>query len=638
MDSIEKAAALIKGIANKTQGAMHSANVTTLTGIAKSDSANGIVKVDLGGVTIGEKDAEQAVEIETIADIRKGDTVQVQVSGADGTAKNLLVTGVVAGGDRTRAEIAAAIMQVVEEYGTSTGPTVAPTSWQATPPTWHKGIYIWTRSTITHGDGTVTTSPAVCINAGGGGGSGTPGVGVQSVDVQYYLSTSPTTLTGGSWQTTAPTWKDGSYIWSKTVTILTDGTRTESDPACITGAPGPKGEQGPKGERGFQGQQGDTGPKGDAGPAGEKGDTGTGVQATVTQYYLSTSPTTLTGGSWSDTQPAWETGKYLWTRDHITWTNGSDTYTDPVLAAAINTANAAADAAQTKAENLSTLIRETSQGIEVGRVNDGGTYEGFHALVNANGSFDVIDKNTKIASFGKDGVNFYSALDGRLYAMLNAIADVEFNLPSGEQSIGNETNFGIIGNSKNTSIQFLDADKMMESHMIASFLKDDLNGVISLASISTSATKSGDAIVHIHTQGDGGGTGIYFHTSFTYFAGDAMLDGTLNAKALYANGSPVGPLDYDNAGAYQEIQNENTYTVTQDCVCLIRAFPDEAGTPQDMYLYVNDKHIYTAYATHKWNGFTLTLPTPKGTRLRVHNRNSGKGTLGVSEIPYKTKN
>ena len=108
MDSIEKAAALIKGITNKTQGAIHSANVTTLTGIAKSDSADGTVQIDLGGTTIGESDAEQAVEIEITVDVREGDTVQIQVAGADGTAKSLLVTGVVAGGDRTQAEIATA--------------------------------------------------------------------------------------------------------------------------------------------------------------------------------------------------------------------------------------------------------------------------------------------------------------------------------------------------------------------------------------------------------------------------------------------------------------------------------------------------------------------------------------------------
>lgn len=105
MDSIEKAAALIKGITNKTQGAMHSANVTTLTGVAKSDSADGIVQVDLGGTTIGEDDAEQAVEMETTCDVREGDTVQIKVAGADGSAKSLMVDGVVGGGDRTDGKI-----------------------------------------------------------------------------------------------------------------------------------------------------------------------------------------------------------------------------------------------------------------------------------------------------------------------------------------------------------------------------------------------------------------------------------------------------------------------------------------------------------------------------------------------------
>ena len=33
---------------------------------------------------------------------------------------------------------------------------------------------------------------------------------VSFVDVEYYLSTSPTSLSGGSWSTTAPTWVNGS--------------------------------------------------------------------------------------------------------------------------------------------------------------------------------------------------------------------------------------------------------------------------------------------------------------------------------------------------------------------------------------------------------------------------------------------
>lgn len=529
MDSIEKAAALIKGITNKTQGAMHSANVTTLTGIAKSDSANGIVQIDLGGTTIGESDAEQAVEIETTVDVRKGDTVQIQVAGADGTAKSLLVTGVIAGGDRTRAEIAALILSVAEEYGTSADPATPPIAWQATAPAWQEGVYIWTHSVITRGDGSIETTEPICTNAGKGE-SGDPGVGIQSIDVYYYLSTSSTTPTGGTWSTTAPTWEDGRYMWSKTITTMTDGSETESDPVCITGAQGKTGPQGPKGAtgpagtssythiayatsadgrtgfsvsdgaektyigiyvdtvaqdsadpskyqwtliKGADGAQGAPGKagvdgktpyfhiayatsadgktgfsttvsagktyigqytdyaqadstdptkyawtliKGDTGPQGQKGATGTGVQATVTQYYLSTSSTTPTGGSWSTTQPAWVSGKYLWTREHITWTTGATTDTAPVLAAAINAANTVADSAKTeaaeaqaKAEDLQTLIRETDAGIEVGKVNSSGDYEGYHALISSEGSFKVVDtEGHVVAKLAENGLSVVS--------------------------------------------------------------------------------------------------------------------------------------------------------------------------------------------------------------------------------------
>jgi hypothetical protein len=41
---------------------------------------------------------------------------------------------------------------------------------------------------------------------------------VTSVDVYYYNSTSSTSLSGGSWSTNTPTWTNGKYVWSKTVT------------------------------------------------------------------------------------------------------------------------------------------------------------------------------------------------------------------------------------------------------------------------------------------------------------------------------------------------------------------------------------------------------------------------------------
>lgn len=104
MDNIEKAAVLLGKYAKPKQGAAHSANVTTLTGTATGDSVDGIVTVDLGGMTISDEDM-QAVELPTTCDVREGDTVQIQVSGADGTAKNLLVIGVIGGGDEQKKEI-----------------------------------------------------------------------------------------------------------------------------------------------------------------------------------------------------------------------------------------------------------------------------------------------------------------------------------------------------------------------------------------------------------------------------------------------------------------------------------------------------------------------------------------------------
>ncbi len=135
------------------------------------------------------------------------------------------------------------------------------------------------------------------------GADGKDGVGVQDVDVLYYLSTSSSTLTGGSWSTTAPAWVNGKYMWSKTRVIYTDGSTTETGPACITGSKGANGTN---------------------------GEDGRGVTSIVEQYYLSTSSSSLVGGSWSTTAPAWVNGKYIWTRSVITYTDGSSTTTDAI--------------------------------------------------------------------------------------------------------------------------------------------------------------------------------------------------------------------------------------------------------------------------------------------------------------------
>lgn len=132
----------------------------------------------------------------------------------------------------------------------------------------------------------------------------TDGTSVTKVEVYYYLSTSNTAQSGGSWSTTVPTWADGKYMWSKTKTTLSDGTTTETKPVCITGAKG---------------------------STGSTGATGKGVASITAEYYLSTSKTAQTGGSWVTTAPAWSTGKYMWTRSKIVYSNPTSTaYTTPI--------------------------------------------------------------------------------------------------------------------------------------------------------------------------------------------------------------------------------------------------------------------------------------------------------------------
>ena len=62
---------------------------------------------------------------------------------------------------------------------------------------------------------------------------------------------------------------------------------------------------------------------------GQTGATGKGISSTSPEYYLSSSKTTQTGGSWSTTPPTWSSGKYLWVRQIVTYTDSSVSRTQP---------------------------------------------------------------------------------------------------------------------------------------------------------------------------------------------------------------------------------------------------------------------------------------------------------------------
>ncbi len=156
---------------------------------------------------------------------------------------------------------------------------------------------------------------------------------VKYVDVEYYLSTSATSLAGGSWSTTAPTWVNGKYMWSRTVKTDGAGNKTYSpsqNGVCIagatgaTGAKGDKGDTGATGPQGPQGEKGATGATGPTGPQGPTGPTGKGIKSNTITYQLSASRTTAPTGTWVGSPPATDIAKpYLWTRTIITYTDNT---------------------------------------------------------------------------------------------------------------------------------------------------------------------------------------------------------------------------------------------------------------------------------------------------------------------------
>lgn len=148
-------------------------------------------------------------------------------------------------------------------------------------------------------------SKDVVISATASVGNSSAGDIVVSADVQYGLSDSANTQPT-SWTTTA-LWQNGKHMWTRVKMTLADGSIQYTAPRRISN------------------------------------DKGIGAAEVIEQYYLSTSNTTQTGGTWSNTQPTWVKGHYYWTRSRITWSDGSVTYTTPVLASALTSGNQSTD-------------------------------------------------------------------------------------------------------------------------------------------------------------------------------------------------------------------------------------------------------------------------------------------------------
>lgn len=293
----------------------------------------------------------------------------------------------------------------------------------------------------------------------------TTDVAASKTVTKYATSTSNTTAPTSGWQDSCPPRKAGSYIWFKIITVMQSGAQIESMPSCISGADGANGVDGKDGERGpagkdgvstyfhrayatsADGRQGFSTSYGSGktylgtyvdnvkvdstdpskyqwslikGADGEDGVDGRGIKSSVPEYYLSTSPSAVTGGSWSTSVPAWSSGKYYWQRLNITWSDGGTSYTDPVFNSALTSAN----------QNAKTAV-DTVNGLDQKKVfnllTDNGKVKGLFTqdgqlFVNADyigsGSIDAkrvairnllsIGDDTNSVSVSSSGISFMS--------------------------------------------------------------------------------------------------------------------------------------------------------------------------------------------------------------------------------------
>ena len=147
---------------------------------------------------------------------------------------------------------------------------------------------------------------------------------VISVDLEYGLSSS-TSSQPTSWSTSAQ-WEPNRCLWSRQKLTMLDGSIKYTTPSRITDL------------------------------------NGMGAYTVREQYYLSTSSSSQSGGSWSYAQPSWVNGRYYWTRSEITMSDGSKEYTTPVLASGLTSGNQSTTDLDNSLNQLDVFNRLTNNG------------------------------------------------------------------------------------------------------------------------------------------------------------------------------------------------------------------------------------------------------------------------------------
>lgn len=424
-------------------------------------------------------------------------------------------------------------------YQASNSGTTAPTGvWLASPPSLNAGQYLWTRTTITYTDGKSTVSYSISMKGEQGpqGIQGEPGADGQPRYTWLKYADTPTSgmsdlpdgkaYIGLAYNKTTPSESSNysDYTWSK-----------------IVGEQGPQGIQGEQGVPGPAGKDGSTlytwikyadnasgggmsdnpsGKKyiglaynktiqtessvasdyawsliqGADGKDGAKGDTGIGVKSVVEQYYLSTSSTAQSGGSWSTDQPEWSEGKYIWTRSQVTWTDNTVTTTTPVLAKAINSANETA-------ARTAWYFWSDSEGAHVATTK-GNAKTGSNILITGS-NIELRDGESVLATFNKSLIELGKNSPSAVIKLCNELGEIGVVTTAASSMLALfGANVGVKGNESATL-----ASSGSHATAIGDNLMLSANDMLALASSTIAVGKSGSNTTV--TSPDGNFTSTY---------------------------------------------------------------------------------------------------------------------------------
>lgn len=462
-----------------------------------------------------------------------------------------------------------AITSVVVEYALSDSTTTEPQGgWTTTAPEWQEGKYMWQRTVTTYEDKTVVTGKAVCIS-GATGQQGIPGIDGKDgtngtngkngkdgtsnyIHIKYSSVANPT----DSQITEIP----NKYIGICVNTTVADPTTASS--YTWSKFEGKDGTNGINGKNGIDGSSAyvhfaySTSADGknnfsktnfagatyigvltddveeDSGDYTKyawsliKGDKGIGINKVETQYYLSTSKTTQTGGSWKTTQDTWKEGTYYWIRTKITYDNNEVEYTTPILNEDTNSLREAVTKIEKTADGLEVEVKKKLGITELGTQIEQ-NYEHVKVawnqisefiqmmIINNNASLAILDENKNVMmALDKTGQHFYKSDGTTVFGEMGVqtVDDNNYIAFSVESDYDTDTANGMAWGIKTKKdnkfhpILFIRNFNIGPENSDASFGELELNS----SNLVLNGTGTGIKTGGVFINGDPTGFGLYF--------------------------------------------------------------------------------------------------------------------------------